>query len=296
MIISFDIGGTFIKYAIFENIRGLVPLFSGYEETGSEPILRIKSITETSLKKYNIKKAGIAVAANVNNTGEIINSTNINLPFKFNFVKYFWDNWRIECKVINDGSASALGLCMYDEFSHFKNFVSVTLGTGVGGGIIIGKKLLNSGNGFEGEIGHIIIEEGGFLCGCGKKGCLEAYCGAHGIVKRYKKHMKIEEFITPEDLSMFAKNKDLIAIKVIEETGNYLGKAFSIISDIIGPEAFILNGGVTGFGDKLLESVNKVLRERCFSRVSNSFPQVLFNTNSNPALLGNLLFLKGENG
>jgi len=289
MFINFDIGGTYTKYAIFDNNKIMLDGFPKQEKTNKEPIETVKEIVIGSLKKWKIEKAGISVAANVNDVAEIVNSTNLQFRNKFNFSEFFKEKWGIRCVAVNDGSAATLGMAFFKEFSKFNSFVGVTLGTGIGGGVVINRKLLTTGNGFEGEIGHIVVVENGLQCNCGKKGCLEAYCGANGIVERYNKLSKRKLACSPKEIGMYAESGDVNALSVINETGKFLGKVFAIISDIIAPEAFILTGGVAGFEEKLVIPAKEILSQLCFSRIGNSFPQILINSNKNPALYGTLL-------
>jgi len=258
----------------------------------TNPIDTVSFVVEKVIGTTPVKKAGISVAANINSEGYVVNSTNLKFPKNFNFLEFFKRKWGIECKAVNDADAAALGLTSYKEFKKFKTFVGVTLGTGVGGGLVINGKLLKSKVGFAGEIGHIVVVENGLQCSCGKKGCLEAYCGVKGIELRYKQLAFTTDTVSPEEVSRLADLGDENAIKTIVETGQLLGKVFAVISDIISPEAFVLTGGVAGFGDRLLQQIEKTMRKLCFSRVSNTFPKVLINSKGNPALIGALLLFE----
>ncbi len=288
MYLTIDIGGTFTKYTLFNSQRKEVADANCKIET-KEPIDTINFVVEKVINVFPVDKVGISVAANINSEGYVVNSTNLKFPHNFSFVEFFKKKWGIECRAVNDADAAALGLTVFKEFSEYKTFVGVTLGTGVGGGLVIDGKLLQSIMGFAGEIGHIIVVENGLQCGCGKKGCVEAYCGAKGIGLRYKQLALTNTIISPKEINKLANSGDKNAIKVIKDTGELLGKVFAIISDIISPEAFVLTGGITGFGDTLLKPIELTMRKLCFSRVSNQFPKVLINRNGNSALLGALL-------
>jgi glucokinase len=292
MYLAIDVGGTFTKYALFDSRKKEVDGIGGRLIT-KDPLETMAFVMEKAVNTCTVEKVGVSVAANVNNSGEIVHSTNLIFPQKFNLVEFFEKKWSIECKVVNDADAATLGLTAYKEYKRFKTLVGVTLGTGVGGGLIINGKLLTSESGFAGEIGHMVIVDNGLQCACGKKGCLEAYCGAKGIELRYKQLVKTNETISPEEINVLANSGNKHALKVIEETGELLGKGFAIISDIIAPDAFVLTGGITGFGDIMIKPIERTMRQLCFSRVSKRFPCVLINRYGNSALQGLLMLFDG---
>ena len=173
----------------------------------------------------------------------------------------------------NDNVA-ALGEAWQGGGKDFKSLVMITLGTGVGGGIIFDGKILTGVTGGAGEIGHMHVaynEED--YCNCGRKGCLEQKTSATGIVKEAKRYMaktdaptKMRDFeeITAKDVLDLAKEGDEGALAVVNEMSTYLGIAMGHIAAVINPEAFIIGGGVSKAGDFLIDAIKVKYRESCF--------------------------------
>ena len=171
----------------------------------------------------------------------------------------------IPVALTNDANAAAIGEMIYGVARGMKNFIVITLGTGVGSGIVI--------NGFAGELGHVIAQkEGGRSCGCGRFGCLETYCSATGVARSAReflektttpsvlRELKPEE-ITSLDVSLAAAKGDKLAIDVYEFTGKMLGEACADFAAFSSPEAFIFFGGLTKAGDLLMKPLKKAYDE-----------------------------------
>ena len=152
----------------------------------------------------------------------------------------------------------------------------ITLGTGVGGGVVINGNILTGYNGGAGEIGHMHMQDGEpEQCNCGRHGCLEQYASATGVVRLAKRYMaenddntKMRDFgdnITAKDVFDLAKDGDRGAVKVTEKMGDYLGKAMSHVAVTINPQAFIIGGGVSKAGQFLIDAIKDTYRETCFS-------------------------------
>ena len=156
----------------------------------------------------------------------------------------------------------------------YKNLVMVTLGTGVGGGIILDGKILTGTTGGAGEIGHMPVGLNETeCCGCGNKGCLEQYASATGIVKVAKKILAECDTETPlrnmegfsaKDVMDLAKGGDQVAIDVIEQLGDYLGKALAHIACVVNPSAFVIGGGVSKAGQFLIDVIEKHFKKNAF--------------------------------
>lgn len=174
----------------------------------------------------------------------------------------------------NDANAAAIGEMQYGVARGMKNFIMITLGTGVGSGIVINGQMVYGSDGFAGELGHITMVRGkeGRSCGCGRTGCLEAYCSATGVARTAReflekskegsllREMKPED-ITSLDVSIAASKGDKLALKVYQFTGEMLGQACADFATFSSPEAFVFFGGLTKAGDLLMkpivESYNK---------------------------------------
>ena len=179
----------------------------------------------------------------------------------------------IPVALTNDANAAAIGEMIYGVARGMKNFIVITLGTGVGSGIVINGQVVYGSDGFAGELGHVIAQkEGGRSCGCGRFGCLETYCSATGVARSAReflektttpsvlRELKPEE-ITSLDVSLAAAKGDKLAIDVYEFTGKMLGEACADFAAFSSPEAFIFFGGLTKAGDLLMKPLKKAYDE-----------------------------------
>ena len=169
----------------------------------------------------------------------------------------------------NDANAAAVGEMIYGVARVMKNFIVLTLGTGVGSGIVINGQLVYGHDGFAGELGHVIMRrENGRSCGCGRTGCLEAYCSATGVARTAReflansdepsllRDMKAED-ITSLDVSIAAGKGDKLALRVYKFTGDMLGEACADFAAFSSPEAFIFFGGLTKAGDLIMKPIQE---------------------------------------
>lgn len=168
----------------------------------------------------------------------------------------------------NDANAAAIGEMQYGVARGMKNFIMITLGTGVGSGIVVDGKMVYGSDGFAGELGHVVMVRGeeGSSCGCGRTGCLEAYCSATGVARTARefleksdepsllRDMKAEE-ITSLDVSIAASKGDKLALGVYAFTGDMLGQACADFATFSSPEAFIFFGGLTKAGDLIMKPI-----------------------------------------
>ena len=171
----------------------------------------------------------------------------------------------------NDANCAALGEALAGAGRGVKNFVAITLGTGVGSGIVIGGNLVYGHDGFAGELGHVIVRRNnGRLCGCGRQGCLEAYTSATGVARTAREYLEIRKDesvlrdldpaeITSKDVYDAAMKNDKIALEIFEATGTMLGEAFADFIAFSSPEAIILFGGLTKAGDLLMNPIKRAL-------------------------------------
>lgn len=176
----------------------------------------------------------------------------------------------IPVAVTNDANAAAIGEMVYGVARGMKNFIVLTLGTGVGSGIVINGQLVYGCDGFAGELGHVTMVRGkeGRLCGCGRTGCLEAYCSATGVARTAREMLKNTkrpsllreikaEDITSLDVSIAASKGDELAKEIYEFTGRMLGEACADFATFCSPEAFIFFGGMVKAGDLIMEPIRK---------------------------------------
>ena len=186
--------------------------------------------------------------------------------------KLFSDKLGIPVALTNDANAAAIGEMTYGVARGMKNFIVITLGTGVGSGIVINGQLVYGCDGFAGELGHVIVKENGGQCGCGRKGCLETYCSATGVARSAREFLANSdapsllreldpEKITSYDVAVAAGKGDKIANEIFEFTGKILGEACADFAAFSSPEAFIFFGGLTKAGDLIMNPIKKAYDE-----------------------------------
>lgn len=175
----------------------------------------------------------------------------------------------------NDVNAMTLGELRHGAGVGYKNIVALTLGTGVGGGVVINGQVYHGSQNTAGELGHTVVEPNGRYCGCGNQGCLEAYAGAKNIVERMKekirtgrstilaKTIKNRTALTPRQIAEAAHAGDKVAMEIFAETGRYIGVALTSIAHILNPQIAIIGGGIAEAGEKLLfEPIRAELSKR----------------------------------
>ncbi len=282
MYLGFDIGGTFTKYGITDDTYKIHFKDSFPTPTESQETLlgKISDITNDLKNKYDITSVGIGVPGLIDPSLGII-KVSANLPFKNTPAKNIVSQATgLPVFVGNDANCAALG-----EFSVFgknaDNSVMITIGTGIGGGMIIGKKLYTAKNGLAGEIGHMTIVKDGKPCPCGKCGCYEKYASAKALVEmarnavtRYPESRLSKDFLnSPEKLDgkaifSYARSGSEIANALLTEYVGYLVTGLENIVDILQPDEVVLAGGITNDDDILMSLIDKQFSGRCVVRVS----------------------------
>lgn len=178
----------------------------------------------------------------------------------------------IPVALTNDANAAAVGEMTYGVARGMKNFIDITLGTGVGSGIVVNGQVVYGCDGFAGELGHAIVKEDGRSCGCGRHGCLETYCSATGVARTAREFLSTTsepsllremnpEDITSYDVSVAAEKGDALALRVYDFTGTMLGKACANFTTFCSPEAYVFFGGLTKAGDLLMKPIKKAYDE-----------------------------------
>ncbi len=279
-VIGLDLGGTNSVFGIVDargEIKATTAIktggFENVEDYVKAAVEALQPIIDTVGGIDKIKAMGIG-APNANYyTGNIEFAPN--LPWAHNGVVPLADLFSkalggLPVGITNDANAAALGEMTYGVARGMKNFIDITLGTGVGSGIVINGQMVYGSDGFAGELGHVIMVRGGEgrTCGCGRKGCLEAYCSATGVARTARefleksdepsmlRDMKPEE-ITSYEVSIAASKGDALAKRVYDFTGNMLGEACADFAAFSSPEAFVFFGGLTKAGDLLMKPVKE---------------------------------------
>ena len=275
-----DIGGTTVKMGLFQFDGTIVEKWEIRTNTangGCAILPDIASSINIMMDKYNLKQEqilgiGVGVPAPVSENGVVQKTANLGWGYK-EVAHELEELTGICVKVGNDANVAALGEMWKGGGLGHKNMIMITLGTGVGGGVIVNGKILSGANGAGGEIGHLCVNENETEhCGCGKTGCLEQYASATGIVRLAKKKLAGETRstkISSDDVSAktvfdAVKEGDEVAIEIAEEFGTYLGHAIANLAVITDPAVIVIGGGVSKAGEVLLEYVEKHFRERAF--------------------------------
>lgn len=286
-IFGVDIGGTTIKLGLFK-IEGKLlekwEIETRKEDKGKYILKDIVETLENKLNEKNISKdsvlgIGMGVPGPVKADGTVLRCVNLGWEV-FNIVEVVSKLIKLPIKAGNDANVAALGEIWQGGGKGYKNAVMVTLGTGVGGGIVIDGKIISGSNGAGGEIGHIKVSDNDTeYCGCGNKGCLEQYASATGIVNLANKALrttKIEsklkefEYLSAKDIFDSAKAGDELSLILVEDFSNNLGKALANISCVIDPEIFVIGGGVSKNGDVLIDNIFKHFKENAFHASRNT--------------------------
>ena len=263
-VIGIDIGGTNTVFGIVD-ARGNV-IASSSIKTGKhanfEDYLEELHTEATRLIAANDavdKIQGIGIGApNANYyTGNIENAVNLpwsNMPL----AQIVSDKFGIPVAITNDANAAALGEMTYGCARGMKDFIMITLGTGVGSGIVINGQLVYGHDGFAGELGHVIVKRNnGRLCGCGRTGCLETYCSATGVARTAREFLEARN--EPSLLRNLPMNGDSMAKDIFEYTGTILGEAFADMMVFSSPAAFVLFGGLAKSGELLLRPLREAM-------------------------------------
>ena len=197
-----------------------------------------------------------------------------NLPWKgvIPLAAMFEDKLGIPTALTNDANAAAIGEMTYGAARGLRDFIMITLGTGVGSGIVVNGQLVYGHDGFAGELGHVVVERDGRICGCGRKGCLETYCSATGVARTAREFLVARsepsllreipaEEIVSKDVYDAAIKGDKLALEIFEYTGTILGRALADFIAFSSPEAIILFGGLAKSGDLIMKPIQKAMDE-----------------------------------
>lgn len=276
-----DIGGTTCKIGLFETTGKLLDKWEIKTNTENGGASILDDVTAAISDKMAAEKIdadsvqgiGVGVPGPVTGDGVVLQCVNLGWGV-VNVAEELSRKSGFTVKVGNDANVAALGEMWQGGGKGHANVVMVTLGTGVGGGIIVDGEIVAGAKGAGGEIGHMMVNENETdSCNCGKKGCLEQYASATGIV-RMAKHKLAEdtrettlrniEPLTAKDIFDQAKADDTIALELVEELGKVLGTALAGIACVVDPEIFVIGGGVSRAGDILIDVTQKYYKERTF--------------------------------
>lgn len=294
-VLGIDIGGTNTVFGIVD-ARGAV-IASSSIKTAKHPKVEdyvdelyneITRLLEANDAVGKIQGIGVG-APNANYfTGIIEESANLIWNGKIPLAQMLQDKFGIPVAITNDANAAAIGEMTYGAARGLKDFIMITLGTGVGSGIVVNGQLVYGHDGFAGELGHLTVKRNnGRLCGCGRTGCLEAYCSATGVARTAREFLEIRtepsllrnldiDEITSKDVYDAAMQGDKLAKEIFDYTGKILGESMADMMLFSSPKAFILFGGLAKSGDLLLKPLKEALDKNLMFAFKGK-PQVLLS-------------------
>ena len=306
-VIGLDLGGTNSIFGIVD-ARGEIKAqtaiktrayanISDYVKASCEAL---QPILDTIGGISKIKAMGIGAPNGNHYTGNIENAANLIWTGEVPIARLFSEALGIPVALTNDANAAAVGEMTYGVARGMKNFIMITLGTGVGSGIIVNGQLVYGCDSFAGELGHVIVDptEKGRPCGCGRKGCLETYCSATGVARTARELLEktnkastlrelAPEKITSLDVALAAEAGDEIAKEIFDITGHILGFACANFACFCSPEAFVFFGGLTKAGDLLMNPLRKAYNENVLRNYKGKAQLLVSSLNgSEAAVLG----------
>ncbi|MCQ2958297.1 MAG: ROK family protein [Candidatus Gastranaerophilales bacterium] len=282
--IGVDIGGTNVKIALVDD-KGVIAYSNsvptraemGYEYTIQNIINTIKdSLKESNNDISNIGGIGFGLPGQIDSEKGIVRLLP-NIPgwVEVPLAEIVQKEFKVPVKLDNDVRVATLGELNFGAGKGCKNLVCITVGTGVGSGIVANGQLVRGASMTAGEIGHVVVEkDNGEICGCGSRGCLEAYASGPSVVKMAKdyiaggKSTKFKEIAAGNEITPFmvyeaAKQGDAVAKQIFNIVGEYLGVALVSVVNLLNPEKIIVGGGVGQAGDLILNPVREAIQRRC---------------------------------
>lgn len=306
-VIGLDMGGTNSVFGIVDqrgNIKSQTvistkayPDFKDYVKAAYEAL---QPALDQVGGIQNIRAMGIGAPDANYYTGNIENAANLAWKGIVPCAQLFEEIFGIPVRVTNDANAAAMGEMTYGVARGMKNFIMITLGTGVGSGIVVDGRVVYGSDGFAGELGHFVIDhsDNARSCGCGRKGCLEAYTSATGVARTAREFLEhsseasslrdlVADEITSYDVFKAAEKGDKLALDIFNYTGRILGTACADFATFCSPEAFVFFGGLTKAGEYLMQPLRKAYEENILFLYKNEAKLLISALNgSEAAVLG----------
>lgn len=262
-VACFDVGGTFIKYALIDETGTMHE--KGKDETPKKNcrdliITFIEQKVAAFKREYTVSGIGVSSCGIINSeTGEVLLSSNIPEYTGLNIRDALYEKIRLPIAVENDVKCALLGERWLGAAKGKSNVTLLTLGTGIGGGIIIGNEVIKGVRGLAAELGHMIIIKDGLTCGCGSKGCYEKYASTSALIEQYRQEAKgtISDVpnLTGELILQRVKDGEGVARKVYQNYIEYIATGLISIAHLLNPEAILIGGGIAEQGDWLIDDI-----------------------------------------
>ena len=304
-VVGIDVGGQTSKIGVVD-ARGTVlaqtvirtDTYDQVEPYIAELAEAVKKLIKESGTEGKVRGVGVGAPNGNYYTGTIENAPNLLWGRqKVEFAKLLNEALDLPVALTNDANAAAVGEMTYGAARGMKNFIMITLGTGVGSGIVINGEVVYGHDGFAGELGHTIaVRNNGRSCGCGRTGCLETYCSATGVARTAREWLELSDepsvlrsldSIASKDVYEAAKEGDKLALKIFEFTGKILGRSFADFIAFSSPEAIVLFGGLARSKEFLLEPMETAMNENVLTLWKNKV-KIVFSQlkESDAAILG----------
>lgn len=312
MIIGIDIGGTTVKIGMISNIGEIIKkweiptntLNAGKSIIGDiwhsiENELTVEKVDKSTILGIGVGAPGFIDADN----GFIFEAVNIGWK-DFDLTNQLKEKAGVPVFLENDANIAVLGENWKGAGKQARNLIAITLGTGVGSGVIVKGSILNGENGMAGELGHITIDPNGSPCNCGRTGCLETIVSATGIVRqametvaenpesKIAKFVQKEGFITTKDIFKLAKTGDPLSVKIIEHTADTLGLVIANIGVTVNPSSVLIGGGVSKAGDQLLTEITKAFEKYALPRVVEACQIKIAQLGNDAGIIGGAFLVK----
>ncbi|WP_249871098.1 ROK family glucokinase [Oceanobacillus saliphilus] len=287
LLLGIDIGGTSVKIGMIKTNGTIIEKWQIPTDTSDGGTSIVEDIWSSIRKKLvlkNVNKASI-IGIGVGAPGFIDSESGfvyeaVNIGWKdFDLANALKEKSCLPVFVENDANIAVLGENWIGAGNQADNLIAITLGTGVGGGIIANGSILNGENGMAGELGHLKVEENGYACNCGNNGCLETITSATGIVRQAMEKItafpdsvlgetfRKKKSLTSKDVFELAKNGDSISNSIIKRTADVLGQVIANMGVMINPSRVLIGGGVSSAGDQLIEEIRKAFEIHALPRV-----------------------------
>lgn len=278
--IGIDLGGTNTKIGVLDS-QGNIIASGGIKTDPNNMIKTLGMIWEESkrLLKYSdlkedlVKGVGIGIPGPVVNKSIVTFFSNFNWDKNVNLKKEFEKISNIETRIENDVNIIAQGEAIFGAAKNKKSSITVAIGTGIGGGIFINGNLISGNTGVGGEIGHMKLEKNGKLCGCGQRGCFEAYASAKSLIKEAKERLILNkdnmlyneingdiEILEAKHIFDCAKRGDKFSLELVNYESDYLAMGIGSLLNIINPEVLVISGGISLAGDILIDNIREKLK------------------------------------
>lgn len=301
-VLAADLGGTNLRMAavnrqgeVLFRTRRSTPKADFAAEIVSLFVEAANECLENIKEKGEVFAISAAVPAILNiEDGIILKAPNVPLLNGFRFSKALEDSLNLPCVLENDANAAAVGENRFGASKNYRNSIMVTLGTGIGGGIIIDGKVLRGADGTAGEIGHICVEPFGVPCGCGSRGCVEQYASATAIVRltrelqtNYpKSNLQDRAKLTSKDIYEAGLEGDELAIEVFRRQGFYLGIALAGLINVLNTEVIVIGGGASAGWDLFIPQMLEQIEMRTYREPSERAKIVRAELGDDAGILG----------